>query len=293
VHVAEAKPEGEEREEREERNGRPPPDASMSLLNHLLSHPVDEDYAPVAARRRAGTREHTPGGVVGLFAVLVVFGLLLVTMALQANRAAPAVEEERAQLIQRIDDESEEVEAMRETAERLEADVAMLEDRLLSRSEVGQRLQARRQRLGMLTGSLPVTGPGIVITVDDAPDAGAAEAGQVLDTDLQKLVNALWVAGAEAVSINGQRITSRTAIRGAGSAITVNFRSLTRPYVIRAIGDPDTLPARLLETEGGRAWLDLQVNFGIEFRTETRSSIVVPGSPPAPSRFVQVLGDTR
>jgi uncharacterized protein YlxW (UPF0749 family) len=289
----EAQNEGARGERNEQQASQRPPDASMSLLNHLLSHPVDEDYAPVAARRRAGTREHTPGGVAGLLAVLVVFGLLLVTMALQANRAAPAVEEERAQLIQRIDDESEEVEAMRATADRLEADVALLEDRLLSRSQVGQRLQARRQRLGMLTGSLPVTGPGIVITVDDSPDAGAEQAGQVLDTDLQKLVNALWVAGAEAVSVNGQRITSRTAIRGAGSAITVNYRSLTRPYVLRAIGNPDTLPARLLETEGGRAWLDLQVNFGIEFVTETRSRIVVPGSPPAPSRFVRILGETR
>jgi uncharacterized protein YlxW (UPF0749 family) len=287
VQVPDATPRGDEGPQAR------PPDASMSLLNHLLSHPLDEDYAPVAARRRAGTDERTPGGLVGLFAVLVVFGLLLVTMALQANRAEPAAEQERAQLIQRIDDESEEVEAMRETAERLEADVAMLENRLLSRSQVGQRLQARQRRLGMLSGSLPVTGPGIVITVDDAPDAGAEEAGQVLDTDLQKLVNALWVAGAEAVSVDGQRITSRTAIRGAGSAITVNYRSLTRPYVVRAIGNPDTLPARLLETEGGRAWLDLQVNFGIEFRTITRSSIVVPGSPPAPSRFVRVLGDTR
>jgi uncharacterized protein YlxW (UPF0749 family) len=171
--------------------------------------------------------------------------------------------------------------------------VARLENRLLSRSRVGQRLQARKQRLGMLSGALPVTGPGIVITADDAPNAGAQQAGQVLDTDLQKLVNALWVAGAEAVSINGQRVTSRTAIRGAGSAITVNYRSLTRPYVVRAVGNPDTLPARLLETEGGRAWLDLQVNFGIEFDTETRSRIVVPGSPPAPSRFVRVLEDTR
>ncbi len=273
--------------------GRPrPPDASMSLLNHLLSHTVDEDYAPVAARRRGSTREHTPGGQAGLMAVLVVFGLLIVTMVLQTNRAAPAVEEERAQLIERINEEGEEVEDLRESANSLEATVTGLEDRVLSRSRTGQDLQADLLRLGVLAGSVPVTGPGIVITADDADDATAERAGQVLDTDLQKLVNALWVAGSEAVSINNQRITSRTAIRGAGSAITVNYRSLTTPYVVRALGNPDTLPARLLETEGGRAWLDLQVNFGVQFTTETRRSITVPGGAPSPTRYARVPGGT-
>ena len=92
------------------------------------------------------------------------------------------------------------------------------------------------------------------------------------------------------MSIDGQRITSRSAIRGAGSAITVNYRSLTTPYEIRAIGNPDTLPARLLETEGGRAWLDLQVNFGIRFTTETRRSMTVPGRAPFPTRFAHAPG---
>ena len=265
-------------------------DASMSLLNHLLSNTVDEDYAPVAARRRADSESRGPGGMFGMLAVLVVFGLLIVTMVLQTNRAAPAVEEERAQLVQRIDEESQEVERLRDTAAAMEFEISRLEDRVLSGSLVGAGLQARRQRLGVLSGALPVTGPGMVITVDDADDAATERAGQVLDTDLQKLVNALWVSGAEAISINGQRITSRTAIRGAGSAITVNYRSLTRPYVVRAVGNPDTLPARLLESEGGRAWLDLQVNFGLEFTTETRRIITVPGSEPAPTRFAEVTG---
>jgi uncharacterized protein YlxW (UPF0749 family) len=270
---------------------RPPPDASMSLLNHLLSHTLDEDYAPVAERRRGSTREHTPGGLVGLMTVLVLFGLLIVTMVLETNRAAPAVQEERDQLIAHIHDESQEVQALRDRATSLQADVANLEDRVLSRSRAGQHLKTRIGRLSVLTGVRPVTGPGLLITVDDAPDAATNSSGQVLDSDLQKLVNALWVAGAEAVSIDGQRITSRTAIRGAGSAITVNYRSLTTPYVIHAIGNPDTLPARLLETEGGRAWLDLQVNFGVEFATETRRSMTVPGRAPFPMRFARAPGE--
>jgi uncharacterized protein YlxW (UPF0749 family) len=268
------------------------PDESMSLLNDLLSNPVDRDYAD-AARRRGGTREQTLAGMTGLTAVLVVFGLLIVTMVLQTNRGEPAAEEERAQLVARINEETGEVEQLRGTVASLQRSVARLEDSVLSRSAEGQQLQARLERLGMAAGTVPATGPGLVITVDDAPDAEDERTGQVLDTDLQMLVNALWVAGAEAVAVNDQRITSRTAIRGAGSAITVNYRSLTRPYVVRAIGDPDTLPARLLETEGGRAWLDLQVNFGVEFATETRRNITVPGRAPSPIRFARIPGGGR
>ena len=91
---------------------------------------------------------------------------------------------------------------------------------------------------------------------DDAPATlGLPTGGVILDTDLQSLVNALWTAGAEAISINGNRLTSLTAIRFAGRAITVDYRSLTPPYVIDAIGNPETLPARLLETPGGQAWI--------------------------------------
>jgi uncharacterized protein YlxW (UPF0749 family) len=225
--------------------------------------------------------------------VLVLFGLLIVTMVLETNRAAPAVQEERDQLIAHIHEESQEAEALRDRAASLEADVAALERRVLSRSQEGQDLETRLRQLSVLTGVTPVRGPGLLITVDDAPDAASDASGQVLDSDLQKLVNALWVAGAEAVSIDGQRITSRTAIRGAGSAITVNYRSLTTPYVIRAIGNPDTLPARLLETEGGRAWLDLQVNFGVEFATKTRRSMTVPGRAPFPMRFAHTPGEAQ
>ncbi|MEP6667176.1 MAG: DUF881 domain-containing protein, partial [Nocardioidaceae bacterium] len=93
------------------------------------------------------------------------------------------------------------------------------------------------------------------------------------------LVNALWLAGAEAISIDGHRLTTLTSIRFAGQAITVDYRSLSPPYVVSAIGNPDTLPARLLETDGGQIWLGLKANFGIRFDTETKEQITVPADP--------------
>jgi hypothetical protein len=88
----------------------------------------------------------------------------------------------------------------------------------------------------------------MVIVVDDAQGTNAA---QVTDEDLRQLVNGAWEAGAEGIAINGHRLTTRTAIRSAGSAITVDYRSLLRPYRVEAIGDPKTLPARFANTPGG------------------------------------------
>ena len=65
--------------------------------------------------------------------------------------------------------------------------------------------------------------------------------GRVYDRDLQDVVNALWLAGAEAMSINGQRLTAATAIRSAGEAILVNSRPLSPPSLVHAIGNPAPL----------------------------------------------------
>jgi len=100
----------------------------------------------------------------------------------------------------------------------------------------------------------------------------------VLDSDLQKLVNGLWEAGAEAISINGQRLTNLSTIRLAGGAITVNAHSLRRPYVVSAIGNKDTLPARFAETSSGQAWLDLQREVGLQLKITPVSSLRLPAA---------------
>jgi uncharacterized protein YlxW (UPF0749 family) len=101
----------------------------------------------------------------------------------------------------------------------------------------------------------------------------------VRDSDLQLLANGLWQAGAEAVSIGGQRLTTLSSIRYAGRAITVDYRSLTPPYVVLAIGDPDTLAARLLQTEAGSTWVSLRENYGIRFDIETSPEVTLPADP--------------
>ena len=129
--------------------------------------------------------------------------------------------------------------------------------------------------LELAAGTTAATGPGLVIEVDDAPGA-TDDRERVLDMDLQRLVNGLWEAGAEAIAINGQRLGASSAIRQAGSAITVNYDSLTRPYRLRVIGNRSKLPARFAETSSGRAWLDLQRRVHLQLTMRAVDEVSVP-----------------
>lgn len=128
---------------------------------------------------------------------------------------------------------------------------------------------------GQDSAMIPMAGPGVRIVLDDANAAPADELG---DKDMRKLVNAVWQSGAEAVAINGHRIGPRTAIRSAGSAITVDYVSLSRPYVVEAIGSPQKLPAELADTPGGRWMTYLRDNSSITYQVTTKDRVSVPGS---------------
>jgi uncharacterized protein YlxW (UPF0749 family) len=125
-------------------------------------------------------------------------------------------------------------------------------DRIPQTHALGELLD-QAQFLGGLT---PVAGPGIVITLKDSPKrppgglpsqlATDLTATYIIhDLDLQRVVNELRAAGAEAFAVNDQRIVTTTAIRCVGPAIQVNSVPLTPPYKIRAIGDPATLSTAL------------------------------------------------
>jgi uncharacterized protein YlxW (UPF0749 family) len=255
----------------------PPPQAVMGLLNYITATSLDEDYAAASQRRSAevAPRRASPGKV-GLV-VLAIFGTLVATAALQTSRNAEESRRSRDSLIQQVNTRRERVTNQRALIADLNREVAALQDNNLDATTQGRAVRARLSELGVVTGAVPATGPGVRVVVDDAPGATSAKE-QVLDQDLQKLVNALWLVGAEAVAVNGQRVTSLTAIRQAGTAITVNFVSLRRPYTVNAIGNRNQMAARLLETDGGKMLLTLRSNVGLRFDIDTEDSMTLPGA---------------
>lgn len=264
----------------------PPPQAVMGLLNYITATSLDEDYAHVSHRRESpdGSRRASPG-TVGL-AVLAVFGALVATAAVQTSRNADESASSRASLVDQANARKAELASQRASLTSLTGAVAALQSSNLDATTQGRAVRSRLNRLGVVAGSVPATGPGVRVVVDDAPGA-TKDNQQVLDQDLQKLVNALWQVGAEAMSINGQRISNLTAIREAGSAITVNFVSLQRPYTVSAIGNESQMGAKLLDTEGGKTWLALRATFGLRFDVNSEDSMTLPAAQRSNLRFAR------
>lgn len=251
------------------------PDASMDLLNQIMEHPVDPDYAETPP----GPRPRLTSPRVGLTLVALVIGAMIAMSAVQTLKQAPAASQERTELIRYIRDGTERQADLQARAATLRTGNDELRREALGRGNTDGRLSRELDDLGGAVGANPVTGPGLVITVDDAVAGGGDKLNRVLDRDLQELVNGLWYAGAEAISINGHRLSSVTAIRSAGDAITVNYTSLNRPYRVEAIGDRRTLQARYVESPGGRLWNQLRQNYRMRYELAERDDISLDPDP--------------
>lgn len=135
-------------------------------------------------------------------------------------------------------------------------------------------LKNELDKLTFLAGLTEVAGPGIVVTMDDQEKARTAkdpEFYMIHYSNILYIVNDLRAAGAEAISVNNDRVVSTTDIRCAGSIILVNTHRLAPPYEIKAIGDPDRLET--LVTTGEYATLELG-KFPVTL--EKRNSITIP-----------------
>jgi uncharacterized protein YlxW (UPF0749 family) len=146
--------------------------------------------------------------------------------------------------------------------------------------------------LGAFDGLIAVVGPGVSVTVDDAPQPSAGsgdDLSRVLDVDLQDLVNGLWRAGAEAIDINGHRLTSLSAIRGAGDAILVDYRPLARPYVVTAIGDSG-LGRRFASGPAGVELRGLKSDYGMRYDVSVKEHVEIPAATAVTLRAVNGAG---
>lgn len=183
----------------------------------------------------------------------VAAGIILISliMTYQAHRGE-AAESPNADLIEIINRLEEETLTLEELIEQKRDRNDQIRERQIHDVDQLAGLQTELEWLRRMTGLTQVSGPGIVVTLDDNEAmAAAAKASDPLtfdpnkyiihDKDLLYLVNDLKAGGAEAISINNQRITTPSDIRCVGTVILVNSMRLAPPYEIRAIGDPEIL----------------------------------------------------
>ena len=262
-----------------------------SLLDAVLAETLDPAYAEAAATRSSddGTPRPRRWGRLVVALTMAIAGLLVAVTYNQAAASVQGGDEVRAALVGDIQSDSATTDDLADQLEALRSDVTRTRDEFLAASSVGQRARDALARAEEGAGAVPVTGPGLLVTLanadpsadEDPVGGGTAEEDpreQVQDGDLQLVVNALWAAGAEAISINGQRLGPTTAIRFAGEAVLVDFRPITNPYEVSAIGDPDTLASRWLANPDVVDFASLSALVGLRFDMAKRDELTLPAA---------------
>jgi uncharacterized protein YlxW (UPF0749 family) len=148
--------------------------------------------------------------------------------------------------------------------------------------------------LAPAAGLTAVHGPGLVVSLDDAPlkpgrplPRGAGPNDVVVhQQDVQAVVNALWAGGAEALTIMGERVVSTSAVRCVGNTLLLHGRVYAPPFVIGAIGDPDQLLKSIAAEPDVQIFQEYVAAYGLGFTTKTQRDLTMPA-------YTQPLGLTH
>ncbi len=133
-------------------------------------------------------------------------------------------------------------------------------------------------------GLVAITGPGLQITLDDAPRSasGVLPTGATGDdvvihqSDVQAVVNALWAAGADGVAIMGQRLIATSAVRCVGNTLLLQGRTYSPPFVVTAIGEADDMRAELEASPGVELLQQAVDDFGLTFQVRQTRTVELP-----------------
>lgn len=198
---------------------------------------------PQLPTRRPGQQDQPPRRARPLLIALVLLstGLLLTVAATSTRRSAPERSRQRSAIQAMVDARTTEVAGLMAARQRLRQQIVDARSAAATATSETRAVQTTVRRLAASAGVVPVAGPGASVLLRDPRSSGAPH--RISDTEIAQVVNVLWAAGAEAVAVNDVRLTARSAIRSAGDAVLVNFRPISPPYRVAAIGAPDALTA--------------------------------------------------
>ncbi|MDO5494134.1 MAG: DUF881 domain-containing protein [bacterium] len=255
---------------------------TQGVLRRLLENPIDEGYgrsAPV----------HEPSLLGKVISVLLIAALTIVSVwaAREMQRVRAGNQAINQHIISEVQFRGESRVRLEEQISELNSQIAEQQDLL---APVPQDEVDYLRLLGAAVGSMPVEGAGVVIELDDS--AVTDPVGRVRDFDLQVVTNALWSLGAEAIAINGERLSGTSALRTAGQAILVNLVPLTPPYRIEVIGNPTDLQVGLSRTRASGHLAMLRDNYGVAVAITLADELSLAGGSAAISRGVAVPIET-
>lgn len=233
-----------------------------------------EAATPTRSRStRTGVR-----GAVGVGLVLVLAGFLF---AANARLSGGIADREAHDLLGLVQAEVERSEELATEVEDLRGEV----DRLTDAGTAGLPVfdQAEQNRTELVAGRTPVVGPGLSVRLTDAPGNISRPEGVTNDMlvihqqDLQAVINALWAGGAEAMTLQGERVISTSAFRCVGNVLLLHGRTYSPPYTVEAVGDPGRLRAALLDDRGVQSIIRASETIGLGFAVDEVEELELAG----------------
>ena len=218
-------------------------------------------------------------GELAVVAVCAVVGFLLAAQlrTVQLTGAADQATATRLETLQDLYNElTAERDGLADQVQQLQGELALYRDQAASGQAGSEALRAELDQLEITAGLTDVEGPGVSVILEDSSYSNLTgdEADYLIhDSDLLSVINELRSAGAEAISLNGERILATSEVRCTGAVVTVNGRRYAAPYVIFAIGDKDTLYNALTMRSGV---VDVLSQWGITVKVTANDLLLIP-----------------
>jgi uncharacterized protein YlxW (UPF0749 family) len=271
-----------------------------SLLRSLLSDHLDPGYAAAAEAKAAGRRRTSwQAWAWQICGALLIAAVFAAAMA-QARSTAPGVRQTQQVLAGSVRSAEAATNGVTARRDGLAAEVDAERRSRLEGDERGQQLLGKLDEANITAAAIPVTGPGLTITVtdpgmsEDLSDVSKqrVEGSQqvILDRDLQLVVNSLWVSGAEAISVGGIRLGPNVTIRQAGGGILVDNQPISSPYIILAVGPPHAMQDVFDRSPGLQRLRLLEISYGVGVNVSASDELTLPAGSVRDVNFAKQIG---
>ena len=207
---------------------------------------------------------------------VALVGLVLGVILAVQYRMTRDVQQNEA--IRRTQELAEQVEQMKMEHDVLQTQLSRMRGQLenLSTETLAPQSKEEMDLTMIFAGITKLTGSGVEVTLKDSNVTQKTDNSNLYlihDEDILKVVNELKAGGAEAIAVNGQRLIATTEISCSGPTIRINKKALAPPFVITAIGNPETIEGALKMRGGVTEYLQF---FGIQVSVKKLEQLAIP-----------------
>lgn len=217
----------------------------------------------------------------GIMCMVLTCAIVVQINTIKEAHEIVGVERTESELKDQVLEWKEEYDNLYAELEEKEKELEEIRQDVTQGDSSAEKTEEELRKANVLLGLTDVTGNGIVIKLDDNQTVTAESIGiydnisryLIHDEDLRTIVNELKNAGAEAISINGQRLVSTTAITCDGNVVLINGEKVGAPFEIKAIGFQEMFIGALLRPGG---YIEVLSNDGIITSVEKQDNITIP-----------------